>query len=557
MKKRMGSSQTYAKQKNLKTSRIKSCNNCRKTKLKCDKKLPCSRCSQKKVGETCTYESYTAKERCSRNVESPTEELAYSGKNSLDKNLDNANKQRSYRLSYYGLYGLMDQFMKESISSNYSFDFVFKPLRLPEDIKDFCKHVPPFEICLVVCDIFFQTLANWIDIISKDKIEASVRRFFQDHFEVNDLILLFSTLSAIFKQNELPANILSYCESTHCTREQLAEEYYGKAEKLIMLNDLLRNPKSIETLQHLALHAALEVTSPAPETIVNLTRAIYYLNSMNTRGFLSEKNSEELWKLMLSVKKLDALYCIFFHGSPFMQHDVVKIQLLRFDNCFTENAYEQLLSEVCDEGLNICKNTSCLSAEEYLLNINKVEVNLSLLSMEIDLKAHSPLHPISKFQCFFLKSVLWTTKGILYLPVISLNDQSLEETIVLKDKLAESSIYKFRLITDSIQKIIEVGLQNFYFFEALKSVFTLIVCRNENYTYKDELFDSLNVLKGLAPELGLSFSVKIIDELIHFINFVYQKDRNEVDGHEGMNDTEINNFCEFLVSNYYENPFFF
>ncbi|WBW72079.1 DNA-binding transcription factor, zf-fungal binuclear cluster type (predicted) [Schizosaccharomyces osmophilus] len=550
----MDSSQNLAQQKSSKSSRIKSCNNCRKKKLKCDKKLPCSRCVRKKEDATCNYESYIAEARSLRNTKSPTEEVSYSGENSIEESLVSANRQRSGRLSYSGLSTLMDQFMKENIHSNHSFEFLFRPLRLPEDIKDFCKHVPPFELCLVGCDVFYGTLANLIDVISRSKIEAALQRFFQEVFEVKDLILLFSTLSVVFKQSGLPVMILSYCESVHLTPKQLAEEYNQKTEELISLNGLFHNPKSIETLQHLVFHAALEFTDPRPDSISNLTRAIQFLNLINVRGFISETSNEEVWKLTLAIKKLDSLICIFFHGSPFLQHDIAEVQLFRLNDGFTETVYQRLLSELCIEGLKLYKSTTCLPVEDYLSNINGTEVKLSLLSMEIDLKTYSPLNSISKFQSFFLKSVLWTIKAILYLPVISLDNQSVKEMIVLKEKLAESVIYSFRLIVDSIKEITQVGLQHFYFFEAVKRVLTLAVCRNENHSYKFELFDSLDVMKGLAPKLDLSFSITIIDELMVFLNFVYQKDSNQDGDHEGTIDTEISNFCEFLMSNYYDNP---
>ncbi|EPY53110.1 hypothetical protein SPOG_03651 [Schizosaccharomyces cryophilus OY26] len=549
----MERSQSLAQQKCSNSTRIKSCNNCRKKKLKCDKKLPCSRCLKKNEDQTCKYESHFAATRSLRNSRSPTEEVTNCGRNSPKEGLVELSRRQKGQLSYHGVERLLEQFLKERIPSN--FIFLPKPFRLPANIKDFCKHVPPYQICITVCGTLSCSLVTLFDIISESRMEAVLHNFFQNVFEVNDLILLFSTLSLAFRLHNLPATALNYCGSIQLAPEKLAEEYYGKAEELIELNELCRYQRSIEALQHLILHALVEFLDPRPEKVLCLSRAVHYLDGMISRGLFSEATSEQVWKLSMTLKHLDSLNCIFLRNPPFLQHDIVVGKLRQLDKGFAETIYQKLLSSLCNQGLTIYRYANCFSAEEYLLNVNENEVKISLLLMEIDLKAYTPQNPMSKIQCFFLKSVLWTLKVLLYQPVITLSDEDFDEVKLLKGKLAESLFCSFRLIMDSYQEITEVGLHQFYFYTALRKVILLPFCRNEGYSYRNEVFEAIELMKELSLKLKYKFALKLLDELITFIKYVYQEDTTTEGGSGSVDDFEVSSFCEFLMSNFYENSF--
>ncbi|EPY53112.1 hypothetical protein SPOG_03653 [Schizosaccharomyces cryophilus OY26] len=388
-------------------------------------------------------------------------------------------------------------------------------------------------------------------------MDAVLQNFFQNVFEVSDLILLFSALSLAFKLHNLPETALNYCDNIRLTPKGLAEEYYDKVEKLIELNSFMIHPISIEVLQHLVLHAAKDFLDPSPEKILNLTRAIHYLDGIISEGSHSSATPEEIWKLTMTLKNIDSLVCIFFQTSPFMQKDIVEAQLVRLNNSFSETMFQKLLNSLCNQGLAMYKSARYLSVEEYIHNVNENEVKISLLLMEIDLKAYTPQNPMSKIQCFFLKYVLWTLKVLLYQPVITLSDEDFDKVQLLKEKLAESLVYCFRLSMDSFQEICEVGAPSFFFFDTLKKIFSLLFCRNEKYSYRNELFESMKLMKQLALKIDLAYSLKIIDDLTTISNCVYQKDYTKAGdlGDFEAIDSEIDHFCEFLFSNFYENSF--
>ncbi|EEB07838.2 hypothetical protein SJAG_02956 [Schizosaccharomyces japonicus yFS275] len=401
--------------KNTRRQRRKqACFTCRRRKLKCDKKQPCSRCTERDMGHLCFFES------------SPKT----SAKDDFPNTVPQGNSNQSFipeekkSNEHFRLHrqGVLVRLLKEKTENEPGvYNPVFPMYLLPEfQNTDSCfALLPPLHIFHKMVDLYLERFEVIFRIVDKDSVRNALQFLTEESFNPGLMDLVLCVICATVQTGDLPTVVQNYLSSSYESSQAYARQLKDRIEDLNNYTKNLGHCPDAYYLEAFIVQAHLSFLLRSPRSLnMDICNAVFYANTFYAHNILegnkyAQKRFTRQW---VALCQLDIVSSVFLDTPLWIQHHLNGQFCLNKEECAYEEVYlyQQLLAQILQTAFQLIQDQHLLEISEFSEKLEDYNVTLSRLSLQVENRLGMTASCAESFRYGIFKLLLLILKTRLY-----------------------------------------------------------------------------------------------------------------------------------------------
>ncbi|EPX74461.1 transcription factor [Schizosaccharomyces octosporus yFS286] len=486
----------------------KSCLNCRRRKLKCDRQHPCSRCKER--SERCVYAegseiedgSPEANDQLQRTV---TREAVNSATN-VNKKPPEVFEITQKKFEFYGwktfleLIGRKKQDHKTANQIYLMGRNIRLSVALPEDILSL---FPPYFVSKALVQRFLDTTNELFPIFYRSEIEnflMSIQAFGLDSISSDGILLLLCIIGHVLEVTDPPLEAKEDFASVDCNPVDLSDLIRKKLDEIFFSFDNCQGSVgNLTRVQYCIVQALYNLQKQIKGFNVALCHCINLSTRVSPIYQLDTVANEVNTDLWLTICEIDAMEHIFKSKNSWVQRDVFGRLQPRRDFFSDEKTfqYHSLLGKLLNCGLDIQKAVHTLTIQEYLQKLDEFDVNLSLILTSIESLFFGVNDTANTCRYDFLRLIFWTIRKNLYQCFLTVEHDNLPELNQIFEKLTIACLQACRIATGSSESFIRFDLLRIASLESITCLLIISFCQERGFKLPDNCIEVVYDVKHL------------------------------------------------------------
>ncbi|WBW71433.1 DNA-binding transcription factor [Schizosaccharomyces osmophilus] len=486
----------------------KSCLNCRRRKLKCDRQHPCSRCKER--SERCVFAEgqevgdaspeANDQSRCTTSRESVN--LTTNGSKKPSEIVETTQK----KIEFYGWKTFLE--LVRSKKPDYKANPKFRCLErnnarisvpLPEEILAF---FPPYFVSKALVEQYLDTTNELFPIFYRPELENYLMALQVSglySIPSDGILLLLCIINHVLEAIDLPLEARNYFASIDYKPSDLSEMITNAVDGYVSNMKQCENVGNITKIQYFIAQALYNMKKRMRGVNIALCQSINLSIRVTPIYQLDNVSNEVNTDLWLTICEIDAMEHIFKSRNCWVQRDVFgRLQPRR--NFFSDEKtfqYHTLLGKLLNCGLDIQKAVHTSTVQEYLGKLNDFDVDLSLILTSIESLFFGVCDSANIFRYDFLRLIFWAIRKNLYQCFLTVEHEKLPEPNQIFEKLAIACIQACRITTSSYENFIRFDLLRIASLESITCLLILPFCQERGFRLPNDCIEMVYNVKNI------------------------------------------------------------
>ncbi|EPY54174.1 fungal Zn(2)-Cys(6) binuclear cluster domain-containing protein [Schizosaccharomyces cryophilus OY26] len=486
----------------------KSCLNCRRRKLKCDRQHPCSRCKERY--ERCLYaegpENEDASPEANDQLRRTNSREAVNSAASSGKKPSRTIETEQKRFEFYGWRTFLELVRSKKPDDRSSFHFrclernntrMSVPLH-----EEMYALFPPYCISKSLVEHFLDTTNELFPIFYRPEIgkylmlmqTSGLRSIPSD-----GIFLLLCIIGHALEMINLPLEVKNYFATNDCSPADLSKLIFEKLDEFFNNFQYSENTGNVTRIQYFIAQALYNTKKQLRGCNVALCRSVHLSIHVSPIYQLDNVTNDLNTDLWLTICEIDAMEHIFKSRNCWVQRDVFgRLQPAR--NLFSDEKtfqYHSLLGKLLNCGLDVQKAVHTLTVQEYLRKLDEFDVGLSLILTSIESLFFGVSDLSNIFRYDFLRLIFWIIRKNLYQCFLTVEQEKLPEPHQIFEKLAIACIQACRITTSSYENFIRFDLLGIATLESITCLLILPFCQERGFQLPNDCTEMVYTIKNL------------------------------------------------------------